>query len=170
MTEDEFDKMIKNHPTLKISKQTKKQIQKEENKETIQKPNKYHNVKVYEYEDGYFCKQKNMTGHGKLVSIYDSTKEFARWGELKILENAKIIKNLERQKELLIQEEFKYQEKKISKIAYKADFIYEQNGVIVVEDAKTFDEVKQRYIMTEAFKIKWKLLKKKYPDYNFRLY
>ena len=48
---------------------------------------KYHNVKIYIYEDGFVANQK-VTGHGKLLRKYDSTKEYRRSEELRLLERA----------------------------------------------------------------------------------
>jgi hypothetical protein len=70
---------------------------------------------------------------------------------LKILENAGVITNLERQFKIQLQPAFKHKGKTIQAIHYIADFIYEENGVIIIEDAKGFE--------TEVFKIKAKMLK-----------
>ena len=57
---------------------------------------KYHNVKIYIYEDGFVANQK-VTGHGKLLRKYDSTKEYRRSEELRLLERAHKISALSEQ-------------------------------------------------------------------------
>lgn len=70
-----------------------------------------------------------MKYHNKKVIIdgliFDSKKEANRYKELSLLEKAGAIQNLQMQKVLL--------EKKCS---YIADFVYTENGQMVVEDAK----------------------------------
>ena len=61
-------------------------------------------------------------GHGKLVAVFDSTKEYCRWLDLRLMEKAGTISNLERQKELVIQDAFVYEKKRVQRIVYKADF------------------------------------------------
>ena len=114
--------------------------------------------------------KKSKYGSRKVTKdgiVFDSVREYNRWTELKLLERAGQIQNLERQvKYVLIpaQREFcndiytkggkkgcfkpgKLLEKECS---YIADFVYIQNGNLVVEDAKGF--------RTEAYKIKRKLM------------
>ena len=114
--------------------------------------------------------KKSKYGSRKVTKdgiVFDSVRECNRWTELKLLERAGQIQNLERQvKYVLIpaQREFcneiytkgrkkgcfkpgKLLEKECS---YIADFVYIQNGKLVVEDTKGF--------RTEAYKIKRKLM------------
>lgn len=93
---------------------------------------------------------------------FDSQKEAFRYGELKLLERAGEIAELELQPRFLLQEGFTDSKgKRRRKIEYVADFQYIENGKIVVEDSKGFK--------TDVFKIKEKLLLKKYPEIDFRL-
>lgn len=101
---------------------------------------KYHNTRVY-------------VG-GKW---YDSKKESRRGTELRLLENAGKIKNLEFQKRFVLQESFKKNGKTFRAITYIADFVYFDNSSkkVIVEDTKG--------CRTDVYKIKKKLFEKKYP-------
>lgn len=157
MTEKEFKEFEQNHPTLAQKQQYNK----------YSKKNKYKNTKVYIYG--------GMPSYVKISDkeyemVFDSIKEFHRWNELKTLEKAGEISKLERQKKFVIQPAFKYKEEKIREIAYKADFFYQDNeGGFIVEDVKGFDKKKGKFMTTEEFNLKWKLLKAKYPEYVFKL-
>ena len=93
--------------------------------------------------------------------IFDSTKEAKRYRELKLLEMAGEISNLELQPRFLLQESFKKNGKIYRKIEYVADFKYIENGKTIVEDVKG--------LQTDVFKIKHKLFEKKYPDLELRI-
>lgn len=116
--------------------------------------NKYHNKKYM--RDGI---------------LFDSRKEARRYVELKAMQNAGIIQDLQLQvKYVLIptQREESTERYKTGKnkgklkagkllekeCSYIADFVYWENGKIVVEDVKG--------IRTEAYKIKRKLMLKEY--------
>lgn len=92
---------------------------------------------------------------------FDSRREAIRYKELKILESAGEIAELKSQPTFQLQESFKYKNKTIRGISYKADFSYYQNGRLVVEDVKGME--------TDVFKIKKKLFLKKYGDCDFRI-
>ena len=78
--------------------------------------------------------------------VFDSVKEYHRWGCLRLLERAGAISDLKRQ--------VKYE--LIPRIGderpcnYIADFTYMENGKLVVEDVKG--------VKTEVYKIKKKLM------------
>ena len=132
---------------------------------------KYHNVHVYIYEDGFVAYGKPVTSHRKLIQKFDSIKEYKRCCELRLLEKAGAIKKLQCQVPMVIQESFVDSDGvKQRALVYKADFTYEENGDYIVEDVKGFDYKKKKFICTQAFKQKWKLLKALYPDKKFRLY
>lgn len=119
-----------------------------------------------------------MKYHNKKVTIdgitFDSIKEGNRYRELKLLERAGKIQELETQvKFTLIPAQYKYierygkkgqalQSKKIcleKECAYKADFVYYENGVKVVEDTKgvkTKDYIIKRKLMLYVYGIKIK--------------
>ena len=117
LTQKWLDEALARNPDLSI------QVQGGKSKETKQKENKakYGNHKVYEYDDGYVSGEKGISGHGNIKAIYDSTKEYCRWLDLQLMEKAGAITKLERQKDLVIQDGFVYEGKRIQKIVYKAD-------------------------------------------------
>lgn len=93
--------------------------------------------------------------------VFDSAKEAQRYRELKLLERAGEISNLELQPRFLLQESFKKNGKTYRKIDYVADFKYIEKGKTKVEDVKG--------LQTDVFKIKHKLFEKKYPDLELRI-
>lgn len=137
-----------------------------------EKPRKYRNQKVYLYADGFADIEMKSEKHGNVVAVYDSRKEFRRHMELQALEQAGEIHELQRQYPLIVQSAFVYQGKKIRAITYKADFCYRkgEDESITVEDVKGIDKATGKHITTAEFRLKWKLLKYKYPDLNFVLY
>ncbi len=84
---------------------------------------------------------------------FDSKKEAARWQELKLLERAHEINDLRRQVKFeLIPHQYAEDGKMIAERAvnYVADFAYNENGKIVVEDTKgvrTKDYIIKRKLM-----------------------
>ena len=92
--------------------------------------NKYHNIKT-------------TTSDG---ITHDSRKEANRWCELKLLERAGKIKHLQRQvKYHLIPKQDGERE-----VCYIADFVYNEDGKLVVEDTKgkrTADYIIKRKLM-----------------------
>ena len=101
--------------------------------------------------------------------VFDSEKEYKRWCELRLLEKAGAIQNLQRQVPFEIippytevierygkkGQRLKDQIKTIEKVCYyKADFTYYENGKLVVEDTKGFK--------TEAYVMKRKLMLHKF--------
>jgi len=103
--------------------------------------------------------------HNKKVQIdmyvFDSIAESRRYKELKLLERAGKISELELQPRFLLQESFKKNGKTFRKIEYIADFQYIENGKIVIEDVKGKE--------TEVFKLKRKLFEHEYPDYELKI-
>lgn len=91
---------------------------------------------------------------------FDSKREGNRYMELKILEEAGLIKELELQKEFILQPSFKKNGKTYRKIAYKADFYYFDNhlGKYIVED------VKSPATRTQVYMVKKKMFEYVYPD------
>lgn len=116
--------------------------------------------------------------HSKKITIdgmtFDSQKEYKRWCELRLLEKAGEITNLQRQvpfevippyTEVIERYGKKGQRLKdgmrsIEKACYyKADFTYYENGELVVEDAKGFRTegyIMKRKLMLQKFGIKIK--------------
>ena len=93
---------------------------------------------------------KNKYGARKLTApdgqVFDSVKEYHRWGCLRLLERAGKITDLKRQVkfELIPKQEGE------RACYYIADFTYMENGELVVEDCKGFK--------TDVYKIKKKLM------------
>lgn len=179
LSQQDLQKMLERNPQLRVRqcKPAPNRIAGQMNGELADeiKTGKYRNVKVYVFADGFISHtKKDEEVHGKPVEKYDSTKEFIRGKELKLLERSGKIRNLKRQQDWLIQDAFMYQGESIKKITYKADFQYEKtaNGkeLVIVEDVKPFDEASHKYRVTKDFALKWKLLKAKYPDIIFSLY
>lgn len=134
----------------------------------ITNQSKYRNKHVYVYEDNFISNTKT-SGHGKITEHFDSKKEYTRCRELELLQKNGKISDLKRQVPLMILPAFTDSSgEKQRAITYKADFIYIENGKEIVEDVKGFS--KGKYRCTETFKLKWKLLKAKYPEKIFRLY
>ena len=88
---------------------------------------------------------------------FDSEKEARRFGELKLLLRAGEIKNLKLQQDFTLQEAYTAPDgERVRAIRYVADFTYEENGELIVED------VKSRATKTRVYEMKRKLLRAKY--------
>lgn len=83
---------------------------------------------------------------------FDSKKEAQRWGELKILERAGEISNLQRQVPYILIDKSKYGQQ----IKYIADFTYQDKGNLVVED------VKSPISKTPVYRLKKRLMAERY--------
>jgi hypothetical protein len=92
---------------------------------------------------------------------FQSLAEGRRYKELALLQKANKIENLQLQPKFLLQESFKKNGKTFRKIEYIADFMYEENGQVIVEDVKGKE--------TEVFRLKQKLFEKKYPKLELRI-
>lgn len=95
---------------------------------------------------------------------FDSRAEARRYRELKLLQRAGEIKDLELQPSFLLIERFKYRGKTYRDTRYIADFAYTEvkTGLQVVEDVKGVE--------TEVFRLKKKLFLKRYGNlYDFRV-
>ena len=101
--------------------------------------NKYHNKKIT--YDGY---------------KFDSKKEADYYNQLKLLQRAGLIRDLELQKTFILQPSFKLNNKTRRQITYKADFTYfsnEDNKIHVI-DVKGFK--------TDVYNVKKKMFEYKY--------
>ena len=101
--------------------------------------NKYHNKKII------------IDGHK-----FDSKKEANYYNQLKLLQRAGLIRDLELQKTFILQPSFKLNNKTRRNITYKADFTYFSNedDKIHVIDVKGFK--------TDVYNIKKKMFEYKY--------
>jgi len=134
------------------------------------KPSKHRNKYIYVYADGFFSDNKTLTTHGTIIRKYDSRKEFQRHKELELLQKSGKIRELQWQVPILISEAFIDKNgKKHQEIYYKADFMYVEDDLTVVEDVKGIDRLSGKVQATEAFRIKWKLLQAKYGEWEFRI-
>lgn len=106
--------------------------------------------------------------------VFDSRKEARRYGELSMLQRAGVISDLELQKEFeLVPAQYETfprygkngQRLKDGKrclekpVKYKADFVYKENGSVIVEDTKgvkTKDYIIKRKLMLHIHNIKIK--------------
>lgn len=93
---------------------------------------------------------------------FDSKLEGKRYMQLKQLQKAKFIKDLELQPEFELQPSFKKNGKTYRKITYKADFKYFDNELdkLVVEDTKGFK--------TRDYMLKKKMFEYKYQDLELK--
>jgi len=92
--------------------------------------------------------------------VYDSKKEAKRAAVLQQWERYGVIQNLKRQVDFELQPGYtNNQGKKIRPIVYRADFVYNRDGKLIVEDTKGFK--------TPEYKLKKKLFEYKYPAYTF---
>lgn len=112
------------------------------------KQSKYKNIKV-----------TRKLLNGDLVT-FDSKKEAKRFDELLLLAKQGIIKNLTLQPEFEIISTVRWNKKTLCKIKYIADFKYEQNENIVVEDVKGFK--------TDVYQLKKRLFLLQNPTLDFR--
>lgn len=109
----------------------------------VQKESKYHNQKV------------EVSG-----KTFDSKKESRDWLKLKSMEESGFIKNLRGQVPFELQPKYTTRDgRKIRPITYVADFVYERDGSIYVQDSKG--------VRTDVYKMKRKMFEYKYPDYVF---
>lgn len=99
-------------------------------------------------ENKYGAKKTTVDG-----IVFDSRLEASRWSELRNLEKAGVIKNLERQKEFVLIDKSEYGRK----VVYKADFVYEtKEGKMVVEDTKS------AATKTGVYKLKKRMVAERY--------
>lgn len=93
---------------------------------------------------------------------FDSKREARRYKELKLLERAGKIKDLELQPKFELIPTIRTEHETLYKVSYYADFRYVEcdSARVIVEDVKGFK--------TREYILKKKLLLHKYPDINFR--
>jgi len=104
-----------------------------------ERPSKYYSQKVTS-DDGTF----------------DSKKEYRRWCDLKLLERAGEIRDLQRQVPFTLQPAFSIGGSVVASITYRADFVYLSGATMVIEDAKGYH--------TKDFLLKWRMLKYQFRD------
>lgn len=109
----------------------------------------------------------SMKYHNKIVEVdnikFDSKKEAKRYNELKWLERAGIIKELELQKKFELQPKYVNNNgEHIRAITYIADFFYYdcKEGIYIVEDTKGFK--------TDVYLLKKKIFEYVYPNLTIK--
>ena len=102
--------------------------------------------KLYNIKTNKYGNKKVKDGN----ETFDSVFEYNRWCELKLLERGGVINNLRRQ----VKYELIPKSKWGRALYYIADFVYEENGVVVVEDTKGY--------LTDIFKLKARLFEERY--------
>ena len=97
---------------------------------------------------------------------FDSKLEAERYAQLKILERAGVIRDLELQPEYELIPSFKKDGKTWRKTVYKADFRYIlcEDDRIIIEDVKGSTAV-----ITDVFRIKQKLFEYRYPELTIKI-
>ena len=108
---------------------------------------------AWTYQKAWKQQRRPQNKYGAVRQIhddgaFDSKAELRRWCDLKILERAGEIRNLERQVR------FPIEINGVHVCDYIADFVFFENGVRVVEDKKG--------VQTDTFRIKAKLMRALY--------
>lgn len=97
---------------------------------------------------------------------FDSKLEAERYAQLKILERAGVIRDLELQPSFELLPSFRKNGKTWRKTVYKADFRYilADGDRIIIEDVKGSTAV-----ITDVFRLKQKLFEYKYPELSIKI-
>lgn len=97
---------------------------------------------------------------------FDSKLEAERYAQLKILERAGVIRDLELQPEYELIPSFKKCGKTWRRTVYKADFRYIlcEDDRIIIEDVKGSTAV-----ITDVFRLKQKLFEYRYPELTIKI-
>ena len=100
---------------------------------------------------------------------FASKKEAERYSQLLLLLAAGEISDLEVHPKYVLQPSFKVGKATRRKIEYVGDFRYRENGRVVVEDVKGWDERKREFRTTAVFDMKAKMLEYNYPEIELRI-
>jgi hypothetical protein len=126
---------------------------------------KINKINIYKGDLNYmarFFSKKVTLDNG---DVFDSQTEYEWWKMLLKKQEQGLISELKRQVPFLLQEAFKTKDgKSIRKMEYIADFTYLENGELHIVDSKGAIAC-----IEETFKIKWKIMRYKYPDYNYHI-
>ena len=97
---------------------------------------------------------------------FDSKIEAERYTQLKMMERAGFIRNLELQPSFELLPSFRKNGKTWRKTVYKADFRYilSDGDRIIIEDVKGSTAV-----ITDVFRLKQKLFEHKYPELSIKI-
>lgn len=111
------------------------------------KPTAYKMLHIADSKNKYNAKKTTVDG-----VTFDSTREAERYCELKLLQKAGQIRDLQWQVPFVLFNKDAYGRK----LVYKADFVYRQKDEIVVED------VKSKATKTAVYKLKKRIVAEKY--------
>lgn len=93
------------------------------------------------------------------INGFDSKKEAKRFEELKLMESAGQITDLQTQVKYVLIPSQRIDGKVIEReCSYKADFVYKRDGEVIVEDVKPYDKKRGKFLTTPEYKIKRKLM------------
>ena len=97
---------------------------------------------------------------------FDSKLEAKRYGQLKLMERAGVIRDLELQPEYELIPSFKKNGRTWRRTVYKADFRYIlcEDDRIIIEDVKGSTAV-----ITDVFRLKQKLFEYLYPELSIKI-
>ena len=97
---------------------------------------------------------------------FDSKLEAERYAQLKMMERAGVIRDLELQPEYELIPSFRKNGKTWRRTVYKADFRY----ILAEDDSYIIEDVKgSTSVITDVFRLKQKLFEYKYPDYTISI-
>ena len=97
---------------------------------------------------------------------FDSKIEAERYAQLKMMERAGVIRDLELQPEYELIPSFRKNGKTWRRTVYKADFRY----ILAEDDSYIIEDVKgSTSVITDVFRLKQKLFEYKYPDYTISI-
>ena len=97
---------------------------------------------------------------------FDSRLEADRYAQLKLMERAGAIRDLELQPEYELIPSFKKDGKTWRRTVYKADFRY----ILAEDDSYIIEDVKgSTAVITGVFRLKQKLFEYKYPEYTINI-
>ena len=97
---------------------------------------------------------------------FDSKLEAERYAQLKILERAGVIRDLELQPSFELIPSFRKNGKTWRRTLYKADFRY----ILAEDDSYIIEDVKgSTAVITDVFRLKQKLFEYKYPEYTISI-
>lgn len=97
---------------------------------------------------------------------FDSKLEAKRYGQLKLMERAGVIRDLELQPEYELIPSFRKSGKTWRRTVYRADFRYIlcEDDRIIIEDVKGSTAV-----ITDVFRLKQKLFEYRYPELTIKI-
>ena len=97
---------------------------------------------------------------------FDSKLEAERYAQLKMMERAGVIRDLELQPEYELLPSFKKNGKTWRRTLYKADFRY----ILAEDDSYIIEDVKgSTAVITDVFRLKQKLFEYKYPELTIKI-